>query len=135
MGLASDLMSTGIPDVTAKILDAQTVGASPTRSVTTGITAAGSDLAGATALTSFVNVVGTTAASTGVKLPSTFPIGQFGVVQNDGANALNLFPPTSSGTINGGSAGAAVTIASAAANIFFKTSSTNWAVYALAKES
>jgi hypothetical protein len=135
MSFTSELMATGVPDTTAGVLDQQKVDRSPARSVTTGITAAGTTIADATALTSFLNVVGTTAASTGVKLPSTFPIGQVGIVQNDGANALNLFPHSSSGTINGGSAGAAVTIASAAANIFFKTSATNWQVYALAKES
>ncbi len=80
-------------------------------SVATGLTAAGSDLAGATKLRARYNVVGTAAASTGVSLPAGVAVGDTVFVRNNGANALSVYPATSSGVIGGGSAGAAVSLA------------------------
>lgn len=77
----------------------------------TGLTAAGSTLGTALALNARTNVVGTVAASTGVALPAGAPVGDIVFVSNGGANALSVYPATSSGTINGGSAGAAVSLA------------------------
>lgn len=135
MGMAEDLGGLGLPTQIAAVISAESVNSAPTRAVTTGITAAGTTITDATQLSSFINIVSTTAASTGVKLNSSWPVGQIGLVQNNGANALNLFPPTASLTINGGSAGAAVTIAAAAGNLIIRLSSTDFAAYALAKES
>lgn len=135
MGMAEDLGGLGLPTQIAAVISAESVTSAPTRAVTTGITAAGTTITDATQLSSFINIVSTTAASTGVKLNSSWPVGQIGLVQNNGANALNLFPPTASLTINGGSAGAAVTIAAAAGNLIIRLSSTDFAAYALAKES
>lgn len=135
MGMAEDLGGLGLPTQIAAVVSAESVTSAPTRAVTTGITAAGTTITDATQLSSFINIVSTTAASTGVKLNSSWPVGQIGLVQNNGANALNLFPPTASLTINGGSAGAAVTIAAAAGNLIIRLSSTDFAAYALAKES
>ena len=135
MTLLTDLIGLGTPDSLASILSAETANDAPTRSVATGLTATGTVLSDALQLTAFVSLLGTVAASTGVKLISAWPVGQIGLVYNGGANALNLFPHSSSGTINGGSAGAAVTIAAAAANIVVRHSSTDWGAYVLAKES
>lgn len=76
-----------------------------------GLTATGTNLSTALQLTSDVNVVTTTAASTGVKLPfgDVAPGDEFKVV-NLGANALAVFPPGALGVLNGGSAGAAVSL-------------------------
>ena len=77
----------------------------------TGIVAAGSTLATATPLTGRTNVVGTAAASTGVSLPAGAPVGDIVFVSNGGANALSVYPASAAGTINGGTAGAAVSLA------------------------
>ncbi len=135
MSLTSDLMGLGLEAQKASKIGEQTVATAPTKTVGTGLTAAGTTISDALALTKQINVVSTTAASTGVKLPSNTPIGAEIIVQNNGANALNLFPPTSSGTLNGGSAGAAVTIAAGAGNRCHRLSSTDWLVSVYAKES
>lgn len=75
------------------------------------ITAAGSTLATATALNSNLNVVTTAGASTGVSLPANAHPGEIVFVYNAGANALSVYPATATGTIAGGSAGAAVSLA------------------------
>lgn len=75
------------------------------------VTAAGTTLATATVLGSNLNVVTTAAASTGVSLPAAAAAGELVFVNNQGANALAVYPATSTGTINGGSAGAAVSLA------------------------
>jgi hypothetical protein len=67
-------------------------------STATGLTAAGTNLATALALTAEYNVVSTTASGTGVALPSV--TGAKIWVYNAGANALLVYPP--SGTVNGG---------------------------------
>lgn len=107
----------------------------PSRLVATGLTATGTVIGDALQLTAFASVISTAAASTGVKLPSTWPIGAWGHVQNNGANAMNLFPPTASIAINGGTLGAAVTIAAAAGNIIIRLSATDFQAYVVAKEA
>jgi hypothetical protein len=134
MSEISDLMATGIPSQAASVIATQTISAAPTKSVSTGLTAAGTVIGDALALVSLVNVVSTAAASTGVKLPDS-PIGQPVIVQNNGANAINIFPHSASGTLNGGSAGAAVTCAAAAGNVCTRLSSTDWLVSVYAKEA
>ena len=74
------------------------------------ITAAGTTLGTATPLNAKFNKVTTAAASTGVSLPVA-AAGDMVVVQNSGANALSVYPATAAGTIAGGSAGAAVSLA------------------------
>jgi hypothetical protein len=134
MGLAENLIGLGMPAEHAATLAAFTVSSAPALTSAGGLTATGTTIADALQLTTFVNRVSTTAASTGVKLPDA-PIGSIVFVQNNGANALNLFPINSSGTLNNGSAGAAVTIATSAANICVRENATNWFVFVLAKES
>lgn len=135
MAFTDDLIQTGTHPETAAVLGANTVRRSPTRDIATGLTATGSALSDAYQITTLNAVFSTVALSTGAKLPSYWPIGQVGFVQNDGANPLTLYPPTSTGTINGGSAGAGVTIAAAAGNMIVRTTSTNFQSYVLAKEA
>jgi len=135
MTAISDYVGLGIGAEKASSLGIQSVQNAPSRTVSNGLTATGTTIADALQLTSFHSVIGTAALNTGVKLPSAWPIGQIGYVQNNGANPINLFPPTSSGTINGGSAGAAVTIAAAAGNIIIRLSTTDFAALVQAKEA
>jgi len=127
LGMESSLAAEVGGDVDG--LQAQTVSNAPTRSVSLALTATGTVIGDALALVSLINVVGTTDASTGVKLPDA-PIGSQVIVQNNGANALNVWPHSGSGTLNGGSAGAA-----AAGNVCTRLSSTDWLVSVYAKEA
>ena len=85
------------------------IGYNDTASV--GLTATGNSLATALPLVSKFNKVTTAAASTGVSLPANAAAGAMVVVQNSGASALAVYPATATGTIAGGSAGAAVSLA------------------------
>lgn len=76
----------------------------------TGLTATGSTLATGLALNAKFNNVTTAAASTGVVLPLA-AAGDVVFVRNGGANALSVYPNSATGTIGGGSAGAAVSLA------------------------
>lgn len=134
MSKTSDLIGLGTPAPLASVIAFSTIGAPSVSTVSTGLTATGTVIGDALALVSIVNIVSTTALSTGVKLPDV-DIGAEVVIQNNGANPLNLFPPTSAGTLNGGSAGAAVTIAAAAGNRAIRVSATDWLVAVYAKES
>lgn len=90
------------------------------------ITAAGSTIADAAALPGAVNIITTAAASTGVILPDLKgPVCVVAVV-NKGASTVSVYPPTAAGTINGGTAGAAVTLATTKAGIFFSTGTGTW---------
>lgn len=112
--------------VTHKV--AQTFEAGVAEKVATGLTAAGTTIADALALTSAINVVGTAASGTGVKLPSSTSIGAEVVVQNLGANDLEVYPPAADGVINGAAAGTAITLATATKVVgrFTRTSATTW---------
>jgi len=134
MSLLTDLIGLGLPPEQANVLSTFSTSSAPALSSSGSLTATGTTIADALALTSFINLVGTAAASTGVKLPDV-PVGGIVVVQNNGANALNVFPHSTSGTLNGGTAGAAVTCAAAAGNICIRRSSTDWLVYVVAKEA
>lgn len=134
MSKTSDLIGLGTPSQLAPTIASSTIGAPNVSSVSTGLTATGTTITDALALVSIVNLVTTTAASTGVKLPDV-DIGAEVIVQNNGANALNLFPPTSAGILNGAAAGAALTIAAAAGNRAIRVSSTTWLVTVTALEA
>lgn len=79
--------------------------------VANNLTATGSTQATALALPADINRVTTVAASTGVIIPPANS-GDGGTVYNGGANALLLYPPVG-GTINGLSANAGYSIATA----------------------
>ena len=74
------------------------------------LTAAGTNLATALALTAAHNVVTSAAAGTGVSLPDVVGA-RIWIFNNQGTNAINVYPPNGSATINGGAAGAAVSLA------------------------
>lgn len=75
------------------------------------VTATGSSSqANSYAITKAFTVVTTTAANTGVRLPSFLTAGDEGVIQNNGASTLFVYPPVG-GVINGGSANAKVDVA------------------------
>lgn len=94
-------------------------------SVASGLTASTTQtLAGALALTANINVVATSAASgNAVKLPAMEP-GDSCIVFNDGANPIKVFPSASTIAIDGGTAGAAVTLTNAKRCEFFQLSAT-----------
>lgn len=135
MSKVIDLIDLGIAPEKAIIIGKNIKDSANQNSVATGLTAAGTVLADALQLTALVNIISTAAAGTGVKLPQGVDIGVQCIVQNNGANTMNLFPPTSTGTLNGGSAGAAVTIAAAAGNFATRVSATDWLVTVFAKEA
>lgn len=83
-------------------------------SVATGITASTTQTrAGGTALTKAINVVATSANSgDAVTLPA-LTAGQRVVIFNNGANPIKVFPNGASDQIDGGTAGASVTLTNA----------------------
>lgn len=120
MSKATNLIGLGVP---AEV--AATSGSS--QSIT--VSAAGSALSDATQLsTADVINVSTVASSTGVKLNSSVPQDKVIFVRNGGANNLKVYPATSAGVINGGSAGAAVTLATSGKHIgvFLKIGNDTW---------
>lgn len=94
------------------------------RSVGTGITAAGATQAGATALTKEINIVSSVVAGTGVRLP-TGVAGMVVIVNNTGANPLNVFPATGA-SINSLSVNTAFAQPVTASIQFYAVSSTQW---------
>ncbi len=99
---------------------------SSTTLTTTGITAhAGGGQQTGSVLTTVYNSVATVAtAADSVTLPAASLYSQF-VIYNGGAAALAIFPYTS-GTINGGSANASITLAVGQAIILVGSSALNW---------
>lgn len=128
MPLLTDLIGLGLPPEQAAKLATPTIDALPQEPVSAAVTAAGTVLADATLLTGQVNNVTTAAASTGVRLNSNTPLGITVVVRNGGANDLKLYPASASEAINGGVAGAAITLTTLNKQIAScsKVSSTLW---------
>jgi len=85
------------------------------------LTATGSSASDALSLSTVYSRVSTTAASTGVKLP-TAETAAFLVVANDGANSLTVYPQTGA-TIDGASS---VAIATTKRRLFVGISPTTW---------
>lgn len=128
MSLLTDLMGTGMPGELASVISAETLSSAPSLSSSGTLTASGSTITDALALTSFINLVGTAAASTGVKLPIECPIGQCVCVANNGANAVRVYAQSSQ-TINTSIAGATGTsVATTQAVQCVRQSATNWIV-------
>lgn len=130
MALVTDLIGLGMAPEQAAKLGSPTIDALPAEPVSAAVTAAGTTISDATLLTGQVNNVSTAAASTGVKLNPNTPLGITVTVRNGGANDLKLYPPTSSDIINGGSAGAAITLTTLNKQIAScsRVSSTLWVV-------
>lgn len=113
MALAKELVANGLFVNTAK-----SVGGSVVTGYTAGTT---QTQAGATPLTGANNVVGTVGTTNdGVILPAG-EVGDVVFVRNGGANTAKVYPPVG-GAINGGSANAAVTLASGVSTRFVYTS-------------
>jgi len=106
--VAGDLTSTG--DITAGI--------------SAGVSAAGTVQGDATALSKTYNVVSTATANQGVKLP-TAAAGLVNFVINSTSVNIKLYPNTS-GTINSGTANAAINVPEGTSVQLVGTSSTNW---------
>lgn len=103
----------GVKRAATGLFGATTTSGINTRSVTTGITASTThSIAGGTPLTAEFNYIGTCAnIGDAVTLPALSP-GQAVEVWNAGANAAAVYPAASGVTIDGGSAGASVTLSS-----------------------
>jgi hypothetical protein len=94
------------------------------RSVSTGITAAGSTQGTATALTKEMNIVSTVASGAGVVLP-TAVAGMTLTITNTSANSLLVYPATN-GIINSLAANAAFTQVAGATLQFIAPTTTQW---------
>jgi hypothetical protein len=94
------------------------------KSIATGLSAAGTNQATATAITKTLSEFTTVAASTGGRLPTPEP-GEFFFVANKGANALSVYPATG-GTINSLAANAALSMATDTRRLFFAFTATQW---------
>ncbi len=97
-----------------------------------GLTATGTSITDAFQITAAVSHFGTVASSTGAKAPQDMNPGDAIVVQNRGAQTLALYPPTASGVINGGSTGAAVSVAAGKAAYMVMMSTTQFACFLVA---
>lgn len=136
MPFIDNLIGVGLEPEVAAVLNKLDVDSAPTYNFsTTSLTATGTTITDALQLTGFYSNVGTVALNTGVKLPQQWPIGVSGYVYNGGANVLRLYPPNTSSTLLGQSAGAHVTIAAGAANLIIKTTNFAWVAFQLTIES
>lgn len=113
-----------LADGTNLSLDDLVVTGDATFSNDSSVTAAGSDQSGATALTKTYSVVGTATSNQGVKLPTAAAGLQY-TVKNDTAVNIKIYPNTS-GTINGGSANAAIDCPAGSTTRLIGASSTDW---------
>ena len=95
----------------------------------TALTAAGTNQATALQLSAVVNAIGTTASSTGVKLPPC-EAGAIVYVYNGGASTLQIYTNETSGvTMNAAVAGSTgVALGTLKTAICLGTSATTWAV-------
>lgn len=93
--------------------------------VSATVSAAGTNQATATQLTSTVNRITTVSAGTGVLLFASPAAGSWMVIYNAGANGLTVYPQTS-GTINQLSANTGHLLPINTACMYFATSATAW---------
>ena len=93
-------------------------------SISAGVSAAGTDQAGGTALTKRFNIVTSATANQGVKLPDC-AAGLEILVLNDTANNIKIYPTTGE-AIDGGSANAPVDLSPATSVKLVGVSATKW---------
>lgn len=91
----------------------------------TGIVALGTTQATAYALRAGINVVGTAAAATGVRLPAPTPGSAETVVFNDGASTLTIYA-SGTDTIDGVAGATGVSLTAAARCAFYPTDVGKW---------
>ena len=94
------------------------------KSIATDISAAGSNQAGATALTKSINVVSTVSSGQGVLLPLP-EAGELLLIANQSSNTLNVYP-SSGHSINALSANVATTMGVDTRKLFFAATSSAW---------
>ena len=119
MALALDIMKGGFSAGSARAIGGQV---HPT------VSAAGTSISDATDLAASINVVTTAAASSGVQLPNC-EIGDSVEVLNLGANAVTIYPDTSSNRINSLTAGSGFLLGTSTAVMLRKYTSTRWIGY------
>jgi hypothetical protein len=117
MAIALDIMRGGFSSGAARAIGGQ---------VQSSVTAAGTAISDAADLTASINVVTTAAASSGVQLPNV-QIGDSVEILNLGANAVTVYPDTTSNQINALSAGSGFLLATNTAVVLRKFTSTRWA--------
>ena len=126
MSQLTDLIGVGMPPEQANVLSNDTLTAVPSVSSAAAVTAAGTTLGTATALTALVNNVSTAAAGTGVALSAMTPIGAQVVVRNGGANDLKVYTPNGTDAINSTTGSITLTTAAKQVGVFFKVNATTW---------
>lgn len=119
MATAIDIMRGGHSAMGARAINGQ---------VQSAISAAGTTIATATDLTASINVVTTAAASSGVQLQNG-EIGDSVDILNLGANAVTVYPDTTSSRINALSAGTGFLLATNTAAHLVKFTSTRWIAF------
>ena len=119
MATAVDIMKGGLSAGTARAINGQ---------VQSAVSAAGTSISDATALTASINVVTTAAASSGVQIQSA-QIGDGVETLNLGANAVTVYPDSSSNRINALSAGSGFLLATNTSVWLRKWTSSRWTAY------
>lgn len=115
MALAKQMMGGGLSAEAAKAING---------SVASALTATGTSQSDALALDAAINILGTVASGTGVKLPSVEVSDEI-EVYNGGANTLTVYPD-SGAQINSLSANGGVGLATNTAIRFRRVSATRW---------
>jgi hypothetical protein len=94
------------------------------KSIATGLSGAGTNQAGATAITKTLSEFTTVGASSGGRLPVPEP-GEIFIVANKGANALAVYPPTGA-AIDSLAANASISVAAGTRKLFFAFTATQY---------
>ena len=126
MSQLTDLIGLGMPPEQANALANETLSSVPSQSVSSAITAAGTNLATATPLTALINNVAVAGAGTGVALSAATPIGAFITVRNGGANDLKVYTPVGTDSINSTTGSITLTTLNKQVGIFVRVTSTAW---------
>lgn len=109
MSFTDELMGVGFSDFKSVLLAG---------GLESAITATGSAIGDAYDLSKPFNVVATTASSTGVQLTEGLK-GRLVAIKNNGAQTLSVYPHSATATIDGGSAGAAKSVATTKIGLFY----------------
>lgn len=119
MSTAVEMMGGGISAGAARAINGQ---------FNTAVSAAGTTIADATALTvqQSVALVTTVASGSGVKLPDSDFGDEYLIYNGQATNALTIYPPTSSSTINQLSAGTGMLLSPYTAVKLKKLTATTW---------
>jgi hypothetical protein len=120
MSLATEIMQGGMSAGAARAING---------TVNSAVSGAGTTIADATQLKTGHAVVTTVAASSGVLLPNGEIGDEVFVYNGTATNALKVYPPTSSQTINQLSAGSAMLLAPYTGCKYKKATSTVWSAF------